>query len=81
MEELQGVSVSAARLRQPQVDGRKLADILLRSALRLMMGGERFHADSTPGTSGCSMMAAWACWISGPPVGSTPWSRPRWPTC
>jgi ubiquinone biosynthesis protein len=49
MEELQGVSVSAARLRQPQVDERKLADILLRSALRLMMGGERFHADPHPG--------------------------------
>jgi ubiquinone biosynthesis protein len=49
MERLQGVSVSAARPGQPQVDQRKLADILLRSALRLMMAGERFHADPHPG--------------------------------
>ena len=49
MEELHGVSVSAARPGQPQVDERKLADILLRSALRLMMGGERFrHARLNP---------------------------------
>lgn len=49
MEELHGLSVSAARPRQPDVDERKLADILLRSALRLMMAGERFHADPHPG--------------------------------
>lgn len=49
MERLEGVSVSKARLRQPQADQRKLADILLRSALRLMMLGERFHADPHPG--------------------------------
>jgi ubiquinone biosynthesis protein len=49
MERLHGVSVSAARLRQPETDERKLADILLRSVLRLMMGGERFHADPHPG--------------------------------
>jgi ubiquinone biosynthesis protein len=48
MERLEGVSVSKPRRQQPDVD-RKLADILLRSALRLMMLGERFHADPHPG--------------------------------
>ena len=50
MEQLHGGSVSdAGRLQQPWIDQRKLADILLRSALRLMMLGERFHADPHPG--------------------------------
>jgi ubiquinone biosynthesis protein len=50
MEELKGVSVAnTGRLQQLGADRRKLADILLRSALRVMMLGERFHADPHPG--------------------------------
>ena len=50
MERLHGASVSdAGRLQRPGIDQHKLADILLRSALRLMMLGERFHADPHPG--------------------------------
>lgn len=50
MEKLEGVSVAhAGRLQQLGADGRKLADVLLRSELRVMMLGERFHADPHPG--------------------------------
>jgi ubiquinone biosynthesis protein len=50
MERLHGVSVSAAaKLDLPGSDRHKLADILLQSALRQMMSGERFHADPHPG--------------------------------
>lgn len=50
MEKLHGVSVSAAAgIDLPGQDRHKLADILLRSALRQMMSGERFHADPHPG--------------------------------
>jgi ubiquinone biosynthesis protein len=50
MEKLEGVSVAnTGRLQQLGVDRRKLADVLLRSALRVMLLGERFHADPHPG--------------------------------
>jgi ubiquinone biosynthesis protein len=50
MERLEGVSVAnTGRLQQLGVDRRKLADVLLRSLLRVMMLGERFHADPHPG--------------------------------
>jgi ubiquinone biosynthesis protein len=50
MEKLEGVSVANTRqLQQLGVDRPKLADVLLRSALRVMMLGERFHADPHPG--------------------------------
>lgn len=50
MERLHGISVSAAaKLDLPGSDRHKLADILLQSALRQMMSGERFHADPHPG--------------------------------
>jgi ubiquinone biosynthesis protein len=50
MEKLEGASVAnTGRLQQLGADGHKLADVLLRSALRVIMLGERFHADPHPG--------------------------------
>jgi len=50
MERLEGVSVGQAdRLDGLGVDREKLADILLRSTLRPMLNGERFHGDPHPG--------------------------------
>lgn len=50
MERLHGGSVSdSGRVQRLGTDQHKLADILLRSTLRLMMLGERFHADPHPG--------------------------------
>ena len=50
MEKLEGVSVAnTGRLQQLGADPHKLADVLLRSTLRVMMLGERFHADPHPG--------------------------------
>jgi ubiquinone biosynthesis protein len=50
MERLEGVSVGQAeRLERLPVDREKLADVLLRSVLRPMLNGERFHGDPHPG--------------------------------
>jgi ubiquinone biosynthesis protein len=50
MERLEGVSVGQAdRLDGLGVDREKLADILLRSTLRQMLNGDRFHGDPHPG--------------------------------
>jgi ubiquinone biosynthesis protein len=50
LEQLVGTSVGQAeRLDGLGVDRQKLADLLLRSMLRQMLNGERFHADPHPG--------------------------------
>jgi ubiquinone biosynthesis protein len=50
LEQLEGTSVGQAeRLDGLGVDRDKLADLLLRSLLRQMLNGERFHADPHPG--------------------------------
>jgi ubiquinone biosynthesis protein len=50
MEQLEGVSVGQTdRLERLPVDREKLADVLLRSVLRPMLNGERFHGDPHPG--------------------------------
>ncbi|HZD79425.1 MAG TPA: AarF/UbiB family protein [Actinomycetota bacterium] len=50
LEFLQGVSVGQReRVRELGVDHEKLADVLLRSTISLVVGGERFHADPHPG--------------------------------
>ncbi|HZD67526.1 MAG TPA: AarF/UbiB family protein [Actinomycetes bacterium] len=50
MEQLEGTSVGQAeRLDGLGADRQKLADVLLRSVLRQMLNGERFHADPHPG--------------------------------
>jgi ubiquinone biosynthesis protein len=50
LERLEGTSVRQAdRLGSLGVDRQKLADILLRSVLRQMLGGDRFHGDPHPG--------------------------------
>jgi ubiquinone biosynthesis protein len=50
MERLEGVSVGQAdRLERLPVDREKLADVLLRSVLRPMLNGDRFHGDPHPG--------------------------------
>jgi ubiquinone biosynthesis protein len=50
MEQLEGSSVGQAeRLDGLGVDREKLADVLLRSVLRPMLNGDRFHGDPHPG--------------------------------
>ncbi len=50
LEQLEGVSVGQVdRLDGLGVDREKLADVLLRSLLRQMLNGDRFHADPHPG--------------------------------
>ena len=50
LEQLDGVSIGQTeRLDALGVDRQKLADVLLRSVLRQMLDGERFHADPHPG--------------------------------
>jgi ubiquinone biosynthesis protein len=50
MEQLEGTSVGQAeRLDGLAVDREKLADVLLRSVLRQMLNGDRFHGDPHPG--------------------------------
>ena len=73
MERLHGGSVSdSGLLQRPGIDQRKLADILLRSALRLMMLGERFHADPHPGNVWLLDDGAVVGLLDfGPPAGST----------
>ena len=50
LEQLEGTSVGhAERLDGLGVDRQKLADVLLRSTLRQMLNGDRFHGDPHPG--------------------------------
>jgi ubiquinone biosynthesis protein len=50
MEQLEGVSVGQAERQDGLgVDRQKLAELLLRSILRPMLNGERFHGDPHPG--------------------------------
>jgi ubiquinone biosynthesis protein len=50
LEQLEGTSVGQTeRLDGLGVDREKLADVLLRSVLRQMLNGERFHGDPHPG--------------------------------
>ena len=59
------------------MDRQKLADVLLRSVLRQMLNGERFHGDPHPGNVWVLADGRLGLLDFGATGGWTPWNRPR----